>query len=385
MLRGTSPLSAPSGESRFDVATFAWILALYLVSRASLYLVGVLTSIGTGADGTSMETLASLGCRWDCGWYLPIAEQGYNAEFASDSRGATRYAFFPLLPILMRMVGSVTGLDLLASGMLVTNLCFVAALVYVQRYTVLVGGSRDAGLLAVALLCFVPQGFVFSAVYTESLFLLLLVGAMYHLRRGDWLRSGIAAAALSAVRANGIFFLVFALAWILRQHGWVALLKPWRRPEIFIPVLLAPLGLFLWWGYCQLTLGDAFAQASSVSHGWGWRAGFFVENLWWHLHGTALERFWAIASLLVFAISLLLLRLRLYEEFILCTAILLLLWSGQVANSLLRYSIVLFPVWIALARHLDGRAVATAAVLAAFAMVNGFLMSAWTLKWLITI
>lgn len=374
-----------ANRDRFDAAALAWIALLYLFSRAGLYLVGVMSGITLGAEGAPIETLASLGCRWDCGWYIGIAEHGYSTAFADGTRGATSYAFFPALPMLMRGVATASGLGLVASGMLVTNLCFLAALVYVYRYSMLLGTSRGAALLAVALLCFVPQSFVFSAVYTESLFLLLLAAAMYHLRRGDWLRSGLAAAGLSAVRANGIFFLLFAMAWILRRHGWAAFLRPWRSPHAFVPVLLAPMGLFLWWLYCQQTTGDAFAQASSVEHGWGWRPGFFIENLWWHLQGAADTRFWAISSLCVFALSLMLLRERYYEEFVLCAAVLLLLWSGQVPNSLLRYSIVLFPIWIGLARSLDGHVLATALVLSTLALLNGFLMSAWTLGRLIAI
>lgn len=370
--------------ARIDVPALLGIVLLYAVSRSMLLLIGVMTATAV-ADPAIGTSLVELGCRWDCGWYLGIVENGYTTRFADDTRGAASFAFFPLLPLLMASVAIPTGLSLKASGMLVTNVAFIAALVYVFHYTRLLGFSRNAGLLAVALLCFVPQSFVFSAVYTESLFLLLLVAAMFHLRRGDWLRSGLAAAALSVVRANGVFFLPFALAWIVRRFGIDALLRPWRRPEIFVPILLAPLGLFLWWWYCHAMTGDAFAQASSVGHGWSWRTGFFLENLWWHLQTSAQSRFWAISSLAVFGLSLLLLRYRLYEEFILCLGILLLLWSGQIPNSLLRYSIVLFPVWIGLARLLDGRGMATAVVLAAFALVNGFLMAAWTLQWGIAI
>jgi hypothetical protein len=235
------------------------------------------------------------------------------------------------------------------------------------------------------LLCFIPQSFVFSAVYTESLFLLLLAAAMYHLRCGQFLMAGLAAALLSAVRANGVLFLVFALAWILREHGPGLLWRPWDNPKVFVPVLLAPLGVFAFWTFSYWLSGDAFAQATSIAHGWGWRPVFFIDNLLVHLSGGATSRFWAVSSIVVFACSLLLLRLRLYEEFFLCGAVMLLLWSGQIPNSLLRYSIVLFPAWIALAWHLEGRAVTTAAVFGALSSINGFLMTAWSLQKLIAI
>lgn len=358
------------------------ILALYLISRAMLVAVGYLARLTLG-DGT-VEPLTQLFCRWDCDWYVAIVADGYTTGSAYGAPGKTSYAFFPLFPLLAKAL-TVFGLEPKTAVVALANLCFVAALFYVQRYAQLLGVSTSASLIAVALLCFVPHGFVFSSGYTESLFLLLLAAAMYHMRREQYLIAGLAAAALSAVRANGVFFLVFALAVVVRHDGWRALVAPWRKPEAFLPVVFAPLGLFLFWAWCFHATGDAFAQMSSIEQGWQWRSGAPWKNLANHLRGDAPARFWAITSLCIAAGSLLLLRCRWYEEFALVAAILCLLWSGQIANSLLRYCIVLFPVWIALARELDGRPIALAAIIGAFALLNGWLMTAWALGAFISI
>ncbi|MEO7916745.1 MAG: mannosyltransferase family protein, partial [Dokdonella sp.] len=324
-------MTSPTTQSRIarSVASVDWpalggIFSLYLVSRLALVLIGVLTQATLGDDPDA--SLIQLGCRWDCGWYLGIADHGYTQSENSGVPGATSFAFFPIFPLLMRGVATISGLGLLPAGLIVTNLCFLAALVYLHRYVLQLGFSRGSAMLSVALLCIIPQSFVFSAVYTESVFLLFLVAAMFHLRRGEFLRAGCAAALLSATRANGIFFLVFAIAWLVRRYGWPQLLRPWQNAEAYIPILLAPLGLFLWWAYCYSSTGDAFAQPTTVGYGWGWRGGFFLENLWWHLQATLEARFWVLSSLLIFGASTWLLRLRLYEEFIFCAAIFLLLW-----------------------------------------------------------
>lgn len=374
------PGVAEPGERPWHVA-FA-ILALYLVSRAMLVAVAHLARLTLGEGGD--ESLTQLFCRWDCDWYVEMVNAGYSTDSAPGAPGKTSYAFFPLFPLLAKAL-TVFGLDAKTAVVALANLCFVAALFYVQRYARLLGVTTNASLIAVALLCFVPQGYVFSAGYTESLFLLLLVAAMYHLRREHYLIAGLAAAALSAVRANGVFFLVFALAVILRRDGWRAFAAPWRKPEAFVPVVLAPLGLFLFWAWCFYSTGDAFAQMSSIEQGWQWRSAAPWKNLAKHLRGDAPARFWAICSLCVAAGSLLLLRRRWYEEFLLVAAILCLLWSGQIANSLLRYCIVLFPVWIALARELDNRPLALAGVVGGFSLLNGWLMAAWALGAFISI
>jgi Mannosyltransferase (PIG-V) len=362
--------------------TLLLILALYTISRAVFAAIGLLShyTIGDGRD----ESLASLLCRWDCHWYLGLIEQGYTTASETGGPGKTSYAFFPVYPLLARALTTL-GMTPLVAALWLANLAFIAALFYVQRYARLVGLSRQASLIAVALLCLVPHGFVFSAVYTESLFLLLLVAAMYHLRRGDYLVAGLAAALLSGVRANGIFFIVFALVFIVREFGWRSLVMPWQRPQVYVPVVLAPLGLFLFWAWCFYTVGDAFAQMSSVEQGWHWRSDLPWRNLIRHLGGNATERFWVLCSLAIGALSLLLLRARLYAEFALCAAILCLLWSGQIANSLLRYSMVLFPVWLGLARELDKRPLALAAVIGVFGLFNGWLLVAWTLGALVSI
>lgn len=358
------------------------VLALFLVSRLALVAVGLMGRATVG-DGDA-EGLLQLFCRWDCDWYLSIVREGYTTTSALGGPGKTSYAFFPVYPLLGRALTGL-GLSPLAGLLLVANASFLAALFYLQRYARLLGLSDTAGLVAVALLCFVPQSFVFSAGYTESLFLLLLIAAMYHLRREHYLAAGLAAALLSGVRANGIFFLVFALALILRRHGATALLQPWQQPQLFVPVVFAPLGLFLFWAWCYQTTGDAFAQMSSVEQGWHWRSAAPWSNLARHLAGTAPERFWAICSLVVGALSLLLLRRRWYEEFLFVAAVLCLLWSGQIANSLLRYCIVLFPVWLGLARELEARPLALAGVIGTFALLGGWLMLAWAVGAFISI
>jgi hypothetical protein len=363
------------------------IVALLLLSRGGLLVVGLVTQflIADPNVATQADPSGSLLCRHDCLWYLRIIDDGYSTAGNPLRPGATSYAFFPLFPLLAAALRSITGLSSLDSALIVANAAFLLALIYIYHYARLLGLSNSVALTAVALLCFVPQSIVFSAAYTESLFLLLFAMAAYHLRREQYLLSGIAAAMLSAVRANGIIFVVFALAWIIQAYGLQELVRPWRRPQLLVPVFLAPLGLFLFWTFSFVSTGDAFAQVSSSGVGWGWRPAFPVDNIVTFARDNARSLFWLTASLIGFALSLLLLRRRLYAEFAVCLAMFVLLWSGQVPNSLLRYTIVLFPIWIGLAGALDRRPLATVVVFALMSLVNGALMVAWTLSELIAI
>lgn len=97
---------------------------------------------------------------------------------------------------------------------------------------------------------------------------------MLALRRQQYLWAGIAAALLSGVRPNGIVFVVFALAWTLRTAGWRPLVLPWTAPGADADDRPRAAGLVAYWWFCYATTGDAFAQATSIAHGWGWEFGW---------------------------------------------------------------------------------------------------------------
>ena len=61
----------------------------------------------TAPFGYFGNLLAAPFARWDSVWYLAIAQGGYDHE-------ATRTAFFPIYPLLLRGVGLVIGSDLIA-------------------------------------------------------------------------------------------------------------------------------------------------------------------------------------------------------------------------------------------------------------------------------
>ncbi len=380
-----------TGASSWDAAgsirhVLLPIGAIFLLSRAVLLLVGVLTvaQIAPASDPAS-HTLLSYLCRFDCGWYLSVAQHGYSTIESGAQPGATNLGFYPVFPLLVHLLSSLFSADPLHTAIAVSNLCFYVALIYVYRYARLLGADHTAALLSTGLLCVLPQSIVFSAAYSESTFLLLLAVAMFYLRREKYLVAGIAAALLSATRANGIFFIVFAVAWLIGSVGFRGLFTPWRAPEKIVPIVLAPMGLLVFWGYCFATTGDAFAGPSTMYHGWGWSFSPPWEALPAMLRSNDVAFFSGLSSLGLLACSLLLLRQGSYGEFAFCAALIVLMMSAAVTGSLFRYGLVLFPVWIALARELAPRPVLAALTFSALALLNAMMMSAWTLHNIIAI
>src|SRR3954470_15721698 len=147
--------------------------------------------------------------RWDSVWYLTIADSGYGDSTA-------RAAFFPLYPLLIRAVGTVFGgshAALLIAAFLVSLAAFVAALVLLYRLTELELGRRLARPTLLLLAVF-PAAVYFGAPYSESLFLLLAVGAFYSARTDRWAWAGACAGLASATRSAGLLLVLpLGLLW----------------------------------------------------------------------------------------------------------------------------------------------------------------------------
>jgi hypothetical protein len=160
------------------------------------------------------DVLVAPAARWDSVWYLAIASGGY-AE-------ATRTAFFPLYPLLVRLVGapgaavSDARTAYLLAGIAISLAALPAALYAVHRLTALELGRGPARTVTWLVALF-PTAFALSAVYTESLFLALSAGSLCAGRLGRWRWAGALGALAAASRSTGVL-LVAPLA-LLYLYG----------------------------------------------------------------------------------------------------------------------------------------------------------------------
>jgi hypothetical protein len=190
------------------------------------------------------EPLLAPLARWDSVWYLTIADSGYEGSSA-------RAAFFPLYPLLIRGVGTVLGgssAALLVAAYLVSLAAFIAALALLYRLTELELGRRLARPTLLLLAVF-PAAVFFGAPYSESLFLLLAVGAFYSARTDRWAWAGACAGLASATRSAGLLLVLpLGLIW------WSS--RP-RRARDAAWLLLAPLGIALYAAWLGFAEGDS--------------------------------------------------------------------------------------------------------------------------------
>jgi Mannosyltransferase (PIG-V) len=220
------------------------VLVFGLSERASDFDPAGLTS-PFGATG---DVLVAPFARWDSVWYLAIAGGGYG--------DGAREAFFPLYPILARVTGLPLGSALLG-GVVASTALLGVALVLLHRLVAL-DHSRAVARNAVLVTALFPMSFFFSAVYSESLFLALSVGAIYAARRDRWALAGALGGFGALTRSAGVVLLVPLLILYLWDTGSLR-----RRPRVPGPevlwLALVPAGLGLYCAYLQLAGYDALA------------------------------------------------------------------------------------------------------------------------------
>jgi hypothetical protein len=141
--------------------------------------------------------------RKDALWYLDIAAHGY----AGSAGGTHSLNFFPLYPLLIRLVQPVTGAlapssSYLAAGLVISWAAFAGACVLVYRL-VLDRFDRDVASYSVLLLGTFPFSMFCGTVYTESLYLLLIAGAFLAAERRRWWLAGALCLLNGATRPPG--------------------------------------------------------------------------------------------------------------------------------------------------------------------------------------
>ncbi len=187
--------------------------------------------------------------RWDSQWYLHIAAGGYQ--------GVREYAFSPLYPFLIWLFTPEVGSGAMA-GLVLSNVAFLGALVWLQGLVREEWGVDVARRTTDYLILF-PFSFYFSAVYTESLFLLFTVVSFAAARRRNWMLAGLAGLGASLTRSVGMVLVLPLLYefWRSRER-WA---KSWRIGLVFVGPAIFAL-------YQYFREGDPFLFLQAQRIGW---------------------------------------------------------------------------------------------------------------------
>lgn len=339
------------------------VLAILLVGGQMARVVTV-TSEGTREVFLSLEKIPAARIirqtvlTADINWYHSIAENGYEkTPFNTDT--PHNWAFFPLFPVVWGLTAKLTG-ELPLTGMILSHIFFLLGLVFMYKAAVAFDFSKAVADRALFYLAIFPTSYFFSLPVTESLFLFLTSCSLYNAKRGRWWVAGLLGALASATRVTGIFILpaLMVLYWQTfggdwrRQESWRRAV--WRKEVLSLG--LVPLGIGGFMIYLYKITGNPLAFKDILST-WGRGTGFFVVTLFEYLKDPLLIASpWDFrlinftGAVLAIVCGVWLLKWRQWTLGVYTLVCVLAALSSLILQSQARYAMVLFPMFLVLAK-----------------------------------
>ncbi|MFZ3069214.1 MAG: mannosyltransferase family protein [Microgenomates group bacterium] len=333
-----------------------WRLLIFAVAVAAMFILPARPRFTNLTPTASTGDLLTMWSNFDGLHFLSIAEYRYDYPGKTDMS----YAFFPVYPWLIGTL-NIFG-SYIISGLFLSHLFFIAALFFLYRLVLLDEKPRIAKSTIFLVLLF-PTSVFFGSVYSESLFLLLAVLSFYFVRKKYFLLACLAAMIASATRITGIFL------WpAIAYEFWLTYGKSLKRSlnPSAIWLALPPLGLLSYMRFQLEKVGDPlfFAHIQSVFTGRSTDKLILVHQVFYRyfrmlfltdpassVYFTVVLEFLS-ASLILGVLILSIRRIRFSYWFFILLSFVLPSLSGTFM-SVPRYALVLFPVFIFLAKFLD--------------------------------
>jgi hypothetical protein len=327
----------------------------------------------------SPHRLLDIWGRWDTGWYISIVRGGYMLHL-DHTQQQSNLTFFPLYPMVVRVLlwpipahWQTDGVVLLM-GVVVSNLCLLGALFLLHLLAQEITHNAGVAQRTVLYLLLFPTAFFLSCFYTDAMFLLLSVAALYAAQRQQWGWAACAAALLGITRPLGILMTPILVWLYLSAMQWR--LRAVRANVLWL--LLAPLPFLLYLAWMGQATGDWLAplhaqQPYFRGFAWPWTTLFAPTHP--HPILTPLEQFFVSCFLVIGVVACWRLPSAAYGLWVWALT-LPFLFTGTTTSSL-RYIMVAIPVYVVLAQW--GRIVVLDRLLQLlFFAIQIVLMVAWS-------
>ncbi len=178
--------------------------------------------------------------------YLFMAENGYVRE----GENIINIVFYPLYPFLIRVLSPMFLGNKVLCAFVISQLSYAGSAVVFFKLAKLTCRHPVSAQTAFMLY---PFGFFGLGVFTEGLFLLLSVSALYFLMREKWLWAGFCAFFCALTRAQGVLLLLPGV-----YYAWRSLRQKGFTPKT-LAVLSPVLSFLIYLGLNKIYCGDCLA------------------------------------------------------------------------------------------------------------------------------
>lgn len=347
---GTATLEAPRRAHSY----LYWPLVVYLAIRAAtLAALGIVNLfIHNGIWGEIY--------RWDGVWFIHAVIRGYPSPLPmihGHVNGNT-IAFFPAFPLLIRWFSHLTTVSPVVVGAVISGLTGLTATAAVGMLTRHFAGEGAATRAALLFAVF-PGTVAFSMIYSEGLLITCVAFGLLALLRRQWWLAGLLGLVATATNPIAVAFAA-ACAWcslwaIVRQRNWQSLLAP----------VLAPLGFIAYMAYLWIHTGTFNAWTQTERGGWKSYPSFaypahvisnFISD---PLRPTMTGQILFVGTLITIVLCVVAIRQHLPSPILLYGLFAAIIAAASAPVGLRpRFIMLAFPLIVALAVRLRGRAFA---------------------------
>ncbi|KAK6174326.1 hypothetical protein SNE40_017628 [Patella caerulea] len=230
--RTSAPGSTPKDKRNFSVVKIALIsrIAILFIQVVSNFLIpdhdadvfnppNDPTSVSSTSDKV-VELIFGGFKRWDAVYFQHVADYGYSYE--------NTLAFFPLFPLLTRLIGNTILLPLqwlmsypsvlMLSAFLLNNFLFIKSAQIFLKLGRKVLNEEQLAYKAAVIFCFNPASVFFSAPYSETLYCFLLLTCLHTITTESPIVSAFFVGLAALARSNGLVVFGFILHYLLKEY-----------------------------------------------------------------------------------------------------------------------------------------------------------------------
>jgi hypothetical protein len=254
------------------VAHREWLLAVIIT--LFLVLAGSIISIASNRHAgfnpspvarytTEPSNKLSYLANWDGVDYINIAKHGYISFRLTN--------FFPLYPIILNLVNKVIRSPLI-SGLVISWTFMTGAIFYYLKLIKLYFKLDDnlEALRACLIFILFPTAIYLMAVYTESLFAFLSLGAIYYALKKRYLLAGLLASLATITHINGGFLVILITMILFEQKE--------KLKNVVTTFIISCLGIVAYMGYLWSKFNNPF-EFITAQHDHGWLRHSFLARL----------------------------------------------------------------------------------------------------------